>query len=285
MPLKKSPAASLLHCPLLEEIASPRRSRIPADDVAVVVAHPDDETIGCGAHLPRLSGCSIVLVTDGAPRNPWYSDWRGFRSRRAYAQAREQETRAALELAGVPQTNLLLMNIPDQEAAHRLHEITWSLVREFAIRGIRHVLTHSYEGGHPDHDAVAFSVHAAAAILASRGRRIDIIEMPFYRMGRTGRVSQSFAGYQECREFSLRLSGDCLAMKRNMMQCYPTQSLTIARFSASLEKFRLAPLYDFAKLPNGGKLFYETLPWGMAGTRWLKLANRAINDLVGQAAA
>ena len=66
---------------------------------------------------------------------------------------------------------------------------------------------------------------------------------------------------------------------------HPTQYPTIAMFSAGLEKFRLAPLHDFAKLPNAGKLFYETRPWGMTGARWLNLADRAINDLVGQAEA
>ena len=171
------------------------------------------------------------------------------------------------------------------EAAYRLPEITLSLVREFATRGTRHVLTHSYEGGHPDHDAVAFSVHAAGAQSASRGSRIDIIEMPFYRMGRTGRLFQSFTEDEGYGHLGFRLTGHWLALKRKMMQCYPTQYPTIAMFSAGLEKFRLAPLHDFAKLPNAGKLFYETRPWGMTGARWLNLADRAINDLVGQAAA
>ena len=31
------------------------------------------------------------------------------------------------------------------------------------LAGTRVVVTHAYEGGHPDHDAVAFAVHAAVA--------------------------------------------------------------------------------------------------------------------------
>jgi LmbE family N-acetylglucosaminyl deacetylase len=266
-------------------MASSARSSIPASDVAVVVAHPDDESIGCGAQLTRLRGCTVILVTDGAPRDPWYADRHGFRRRKAHARAREHETRAALELAGVPKGNLVLMNIPDQEAAYRMCDITSSLVREFAMRGTRYVLTHSYESGHPDHDAVAFSVHAAVALLASRGLRIDIIEMPFYRMGRTGRLFQSFTEHEGSGHLVFQLSGHWLALKCRMLQCYATQYPTLAMFSMNVEKFRLAPCYDFARLPNAGKLFYETRPWRMTGTRWLELASRSIDDLVGQAAA
>jgi N-acetylglucosamine malate deacetylase 2 len=189
--LQKALVAPRFKCPLLEELASSRPT-IWASDVAVVVAHPDDETLGCGAQLPRLRGCTVILVTDGAPCDPWYAERQGFPGRKAYAQAREQESRAALSLAGVPQRNAVLMNIPDQEAAYRLAQIASSLAQQFAMRGTRYVLTHCYEGGHPDHDAVAFAVHLAAARLADRGSQIDVIEMPFYRMDSTGKVFQSF---------------------------------------------------------------------------------------------
>jgi hypothetical protein len=42
---------------------------IDARQIAARAAHPDDETIGCGAQLPRLSGITIVTVTDGAARD------------------------------------------------------------------------------------------------------------------------------------------------------------------------------------------------------------------------
>jgi LmbE family N-acetylglucosaminyl deacetylase len=35
--------------------------------VLVVVAHPDDETGGCGVLLQRLHQATVVFCTDGAP--------------------------------------------------------------------------------------------------------------------------------------------------------------------------------------------------------------------------
>ena len=53
------------------------------------------------------------------------------------------------------------------------------------------ILTHAYEGGHPDHDAVAFAV-AAAVRVAGRAADTTIVEMPFYRAGPEGWIRQLF---------------------------------------------------------------------------------------------
>src|SRR5438067_13833693 len=37
--------------------------------VAVLAAHPDDETIGASALLARSSSAAIIYLTDGAPRD------------------------------------------------------------------------------------------------------------------------------------------------------------------------------------------------------------------------
>lgn len=79
--------------------------RIFAAPVAVIVAHPDDETVGAGAHLARTReselGPTIIHVTDGAPRNMSDALAAGFTTREDYARARRRELLAALNLAGI----------------------------------------------------------------------------------------------------------------------------------------------------------------------------------------
>ena len=61
----------------------------------------------------------------------------------------------------------------------------------FERHGTRAVLTHPYEGGHPDHDSVAFCVRAAVRLLArgGGGDAPEVAEMAFYhrRAGGLGR--------------------------------------------------------------------------------------------------
>lgn len=246
--------------------------------VAVVVAHPDDETIGCGAQIARLDGITVVVVTDGAPRRGEDARAHGFDGPEEYAAARRAELEAALALAGVPHAARVRLGVPDQEAALSLADLARRLAVLYRERAIALVLTHAYEGGHPDHDATAFCVHAAARLNGREGPAV--IEMPFYSLGEgEGWSNQRFLPDGGPPETTITLDEGQRRLKGAMAAAHATQAGVLATFDLGSERFRPAPPHDFTVLPNAGRLLYEQFGWGMTGARWRSLAGEALREL------
>lgn len=243
---------------LLEAIADPERGEIDARRVMIVTPHPDDETLGFGVLMRRLKGVRLVLATDGSPRDMIVARQLGLPSVEAYRDARHHELLAAIALAGLPPSALIRLEIPDKEAAWNVGRMAEALRRLFAEQAVEAVLTNAYEGGHPDHDAVALAV-----ALAVRGLPIELIEAPLYRQ-RDGRfATQSFYPIEGIPVVETRLTPEEAQHKLAMLACFPTQASIFAGYQPRLERFRHAPAYDFTRPPNGGAIDYEPnfFPW------------------------
>lgn len=142
------------------------------------------------------------------------------------------------------------------------------------------VLTQPYEGGHPDHDATAFAVHAAAALLRQAGRAVpELVEMTSYHQGPQGLRAGEFlpaAAAGDAGQATIHLDAGQRARKRALLACHASQRETLAQFPLELERFRRAPRYDFRQPPHAGRLFYEAHDWGMTGARFRAAAAQAL---------
>jgi N-acetylglucosamine malate deacetylase 2 len=241
--------------------------------ILIVIAHPDDETIGCGALVGRFPRAMIVLVTDGAPYSMADANRLGYSSREAYAAARSAEVASALAIAGVPKRRTMSFCVPDQGAAFALETLVQRLERLLPNAPV--VLTHAFEGGHPDHDAVSFAVHMACARIRRARHAPDIVEMPFYRASGKEWALQNFMPVDGAAEICIDLCRDEQQVKSEMVAAHVSQRDVLGRFRLDRECFRIAPDYDFRRLPNGGSLLYERYDWGMSGGIWLDLASAA----------
>jgi N-acetylglucosamine malate deacetylase 2 len=246
----------------------------------VVFAHPDDETIGAGAVLARLDRVRLLCATDGAPHDRrWWGD-PSCASRQAYAALRRGELEAALCHAGVQPQRLTQFSYADQTLSLRLAELSHELARAIAKTSPQVVLTHPYEGGHPDHDAVAFAVHAAAALLRRTGADTpEVAELASYHADGDGLAAGGFLPRLKLTKFTHTLSPAEREMKRRMLDAYASQRETLLQFGVEAERFRPAPRYDFTAPPHPGPLWYERFDWGCTGAEWRQRAAAALREL------
>ncbi|MEM7203376.1 MAG: PIG-L family deacetylase [Planctomycetota bacterium] len=131
-----------------------------APPVLVVVAHPDDEVIGCGAMMAwhRRSGhpVTVVHVTDGAAGDPEgkFGD---------ITEVRRREGRAALAALGVDDVRTL--GLPDGGVAEAAGRLDGDLRTLFAALQPATLYSFFYAESHRDHRAVARAVAGAADAL------------------------------------------------------------------------------------------------------------------------
>ena len=291
---------------IMERLCAPVGDPRPSPPVAVIAAHPDDEVIGAGGRLPRLKRCVLIQITDGAPVDMIDARKAGFQSREEYARTRRRELMAALSLADIKADQCLEIGLIDQEASFHLVELTHQLVRILADGKPEVVLTHPYEGGHPDHDAVALAVQAACKILPGKGSRPPVlIEFTSYHArlpSSSGPVERSaheksrggeyptlpgdgeiirgeFLPYHHQEVTEVFLSEEERALKARMMNCFVTQKGILVHFPIGVERFRPAPDYDFTRPPHPGLLYYGHFSWGMTGHCFRSLAAQALHEL------
>jgi LmbE family N-acetylglucosaminyl deacetylase len=223
----------------------------------------------------------------------------GFDRREAYGLHRRKEAESALALANIPADHLQCLCFVEQEASMNLVAITSILAEAFAAAAPDALLTHAYEGGHPDHDATAFAVHAACDLLWQAGRECPaILEMSSYHNNGGTILTSHFIPHQmdggslsrrqrsaedylaiDASAKQMTLTAHQRRLKQRMFDRFASQRAVLSQFPIEREFFRPGRRYDFEAPPHPGTLYYEMFDWGLNGRQWRALARAALQEL------
>lgn len=228
----------------------------------VLVAHPDDEVIGCGALLRRMRFPVVVFATDGAPRDTFF--WQAYGSRQAYAETRRKEALQVARMCALPRLEFLTdrqgNTFIDQELFHHLDRAMDELRAIIQNAQPEAMLTLAYEGGHPDHDCCSFMT----SVLAHEFR-LPAWEMPLYHRAPNLEPRRQQFLADRGQEFAYNLKAPERARKQSLLDLYRSQHAILQDFKTSEERFRLLPVYDYSQPPHQGLLNYEMWGWPVNG--------------------
>jgi N-acetylglucosamine malate deacetylase 2 len=230
--------------------------------ILIAVAHADDETLGCFSVLAaRAAEVTILHATDSAPMDVKYALRCGYETRESYKAARRAEVRTVLAKAGIPEARYHCLEMADQEAP-----VYWARIRAYAEAfGADRIYTHAYEGGHPDHDAMAFALHGLPGVW----------EFPLYHGAGGDFVPHAFLDGRA--EEAVELTAEQRERKREWLACFASQKRVIDLFPVERELFRPQAAYDFTKPPHEGELYYERRQLGWTWPAWREATGKALH--------
>ena len=168
-----------------------------SERVLVLAPHADDESIGCGGLLATMSQqASVVCLTDGALADPHVA-------KQALVALREVELADAMAVVGIQDFRFLVA--PDQgltDAYQRFSSLSllpWDMV-----------FLPNFLDQHPDHKAVTWLLQR---LLREKPHK-PTLKIAFYEVWGALPVWNAYIALDE----------QTLAIKRRMIDCYPSQT-------------------------------------------------------------
>jgi len=154
--------------------------------LVAILAHPDDESWGCGGILAKYAAENIetVLVLATLGERGWNGDEREYPGLEALEQIRETELRAAAQVLGIGSVDLLGYLDGDLDLAHPA-EVVAKIVEQLRCVKPQVVGTEGDDGcyGHPDHLAIS-QFTTAAIIEAASPNSLYSQDLALYRVAK-----------------------------------------------------------------------------------------------------
>ncbi len=212
-------------------------ARSAASSCMVLAAHPDDETIGCGATIARkrAAGTRVVVVvaTDGR-----YSTRSQQVSEGALAEIRTDESRQAANVLGVPAPDLVFLPNDDLSLVLSMETLVNELEDLVRRTGIPdEILVTSAWDGHPDRVALNEAARRLGPVVGDECRCFEYPTWYWYGgPGHSGGSSRVRRGWRTLRRL-VRSAGTTratkvstrgfLAHKRRALECYASQTTNL----------------------------------------------------------
>jgi LmbE family N-acetylglucosaminyl deacetylase len=248
--------------------------------VLFIVAHPGDEIVAAGGSLDQLANMRFLHVTNGAAQDISSAFEDGFLDRLEYADARRKEFFAALECARLSNDLADELGYAAGEVARHLADLTMRIAAVLRAQQPDVVITHAYEGTHPDHDSIAFAVQTACTLLEAEGEKVPLrIEAAGFADWGSEPIVGEFMAPSFTEGVTTQLSRERRLLKQCMLERMPTRLRRLKSVPLNRESFRVAPIYDFTQPPQEGALHYEKSGDALTGKRWRRLAEEALRAL------
>ena len=207
----------------------------------VVAAHPDDETLGCGATIARKASAGtavhLYVASDGA-------SWPPGRPADENVATRAAELRRAAAALGVADGAVVQGQFPETELSANIDALTDAVAD--VVRAVRpeEVFTTSAFDPHADHAALARATRRAVA-----GAAVRVLQYPVWQWHRPGSWLAMLR--QSSRPEAVRTAG-FLGHKRRALAEYPSQ-VSLRRAGAAPHTIRPPLLRHFL---SGSEVFF-----------------------------
>ena len=202
-----------------------------APRILVLVPHPDDEVVGCGAAIGRAraqgSRVFALYLSNGVPDRALFWPWQRA-GHAAQVATRWREAEAAQAMLGLEEAGR--QDLPTRTLRLRMAETQELIARTLEATGATMLWTPAYEGGHQDHDVA----NAIASRLRTRAAVWEFSE--YHNAG--GRVhAQAFIA-ENGSEAMLALAAAEAARKRAALALYPSERANLGHVGSAREAFR-----------------------------------------------
>ncbi len=189
----------------------------------VLVAHPDDEVLGLSMPLSRFTDLTLVHATDGAAGGD--------------RDVRARELDEALATLNVNVQRRVQLDLPDGALTANLALLINRLSQMWDNHEV--IVTHAYEGGHPDHDCCAVAVNTLRLSASDK----PALAFPIYALGPDGVVKNRFV-HEPANVVEIALTASEADKKGLALAEFVSQANVVNMFDLTCEAIGTAELFD-----------------------------------------